>query len=152
MKRSAELADVDAFFFERMQGDYRQLLCEMKLSHTCIITFRVMLCITFLIVTYLATTALEFTVVSSIDDKINHFVAFFVLALLLDFSFPNFNFNRLKIILLITYGFSLEMIQHFLPHRMFSLFDVAADIVGLASYGILLPLIKHIPILDRRWS
>jgi len=124
----------------------------MKLSHTYIISFRVLLCITLAIVTYLATTTLEFTVVSSIYDKINHFVAFFVLALLLDFSFPNFNFNRFKIILLITYGFSLEMIQHFLPHRMFSLLDVVADIVGLAGYGLLIPLIKNIPILDRRWS
>ncbi|MEE9574517.1 MAG: VanZ family protein [Gammaproteobacteria bacterium] len=124
----------------------------MKLSHTYIISFRVLLCITLAIVTYLATTTLEFTVVSSIHDKINHFVSFFVLALLLDFSFPNFNFNRFKIILLITYGFSLEMIQHFLPHRMFSLLDVVADIVGLAGYGLLIPLIKNIPILDRRWS
>ena len=124
----------------------------MKLSHTYIISFRVLLCITLAIVTYLATTAFEFTVVSSIYDKINHFVSFFVLALLLDFSFPNFNFNRFKIILLITYGFSLEMIQHFLPHRMFSLLDVVADIVGLAGYGLLIPLIKNIPILDRRWS
>ncbi len=124
----------------------------MKLSHTYIISFRVLLCITLAIVTFLATTTLEFTVVSSIYDKINHFVSFFVLALLLDFSFPNFNFNRFKIILLITYGFSLEMIQHFLPHRMFSLLDVVADIVGLAGYGLLIPLIKNIPILDRRWS
>ena len=124
----------------------------MILSRTYIISFRVLLCFTLAIVTYLATTALEFTVVSSIYDKINHFIAFFVLALLLDFSFPNFNFNMFKIILLITYGFSLEMIQHFLPHRMFSLIDVLADIVGLAGYGLLIPLIKNIPILDRRWS
>ena len=124
----------------------------MMLSRTYIISFRVLLCFTLVIVTYLATTALEFTVVSSIYDKINHFIAFFVLALLLDFSFPNFNFNMFKIILLITYGFSLEMIQHFLPHRMFSLIDVLADIVGLAGYGLLIPLIKNIPILDRRWS
>ena len=124
----------------------------MKLSRTYITSFRVLLCFTLVIVTYLATTALEFTVVSSIYDKINHFIAFFVLALLLDFSFPNFNFNMFKIILLITYGFSLEMIQHFLPHRIFSLIDVLADIVGLAGYGLLIPLIKNIPILDRRWS
>lgn len=124
----------------------------MKLSRTYITSFRVLLCITLAIVTYLATTTLEFTVVSYIYDMINHFIAFFVLALLLDFSFPDFNFNMLKIILLITYGFSLEIIQHFLPHRMFSLIDVVADIVGLAGYGVLIPLIKNIPILDRRWG
>ena len=124
----------------------------MKLSHKHMIIYRLLLSISLVVITYLATTALEFTVVSSSYDKFNHFVAFFVLALLLDFSFPNFNFNMLKIILLITYGFSLEIIQHFLPHRMFSLFDVVADIVGLASYGVLIPLIKNIPILEQRWS
>ena len=105
-----------------------------------------------MVITYLATSALEFTFISSSYDKFNHFVAFFILALLLDFSFPNFSFNMLKIILLITYGFSLEIIQHFLPNRMFSLFDVVADIVGLAGYGILIPLIKSVPILEQRWS
>ena len=124
----------------------------MKLSRTYITSFRVLLCITLAIVTYLATTTLEFTVVLSIYDMINHFIAFFVLVLLLDFSFPNFNFNMLKIILLITYGFLLEIIQHFLPHRMFSLIDVVADIVGLAGYGVLILLIKNTPILDRRWG
>ena len=123
----------------------------MKLSRTYIISFRVLLCITLAIVTYLATTALEFAIVSSINDKINHLVAFLVLALLLDFSFPISHFNTDKIFSLIAYGVSLEIIQHFLPYRMFSLFDIGADILGLLAYGLLIPFIKRLPVLSDRW-
>ena len=105
-----------------------------------------------MVITYLATTALEFTVVSSSYDKINHFAAFLVLAMLVDFSFPNSRFNSAKIFLLIVYGISLEIIQHFLPHRMFSLFDVAADSLGLFAYGLLIPSIKRLPAFSDRWS
>jgi len=114
--------------------------------------FRVLLSITLVIVTFLATTSLEFTVLQSTYDKLNHLVAFFVLALLLDFSFPKSRFNTVKISSLIAYGFSLEIIQHFLPHRMFSLFDIGADSIGLLAYGLLIPFIKKLPVLNDRWA
>lgn len=123
----------------------------MKLSRRHIVYFRVLLCISLVVITYLATTALEFTFVSSSYDKFNHFFAFFILALLLDFSFPNSRFNTVKIIPLIAYGCSLEVIQHFLPHRMFSLFDIGADIIGLFAYALLIPFIKRLPVLNDRW-
>ena len=124
----------------------------MKLSLRQIVYYRVLLCISLMVITYLATTALEFTVVSSIYDKLNHFVAFLVLALLVDFSFPNSRFNTDKIFSLIAYGFSLEIIQYFLPHRIFSLFDIAADILGLFAYGLLIPFIKRLPAFSDRWA
>jgi len=124
----------------------------MKLSRSHIIYFRVLLCLTMIIVTFLATTALEFTVIPSAYDKINHFVAFLVLALLLDFSFPNSRFNMVKIVSLITYGISLEIVQYFLPHRMFSLFDIGADSLGLLAYASLVPSIKSLPGLKARWA
>jgi len=85
-------------------------------------------------------------------DKINHFATFLVLALLVDFSFPNFRFNTVKIFSLIAYGFSLEVLQYFLPHRMFSLFDIAADSLGLLAYGLLIPFIKRLPAFSDRWA
>lgn len=124
----------------------------MKLSRTPIHIFRVLLFITLIVVTFLATTSLEFTVVPSTYDKLNHFAAFLVLALLLDFSFPNFRFNTVKIISLIVYGFSLEIIQHFLPHGIFSLFDIGADSLGLLAYALLIPFIKRLPVLKDRWA
>jgi VanZ family protein len=124
----------------------------MKLSLRQVVYYRVLLCFSLVVITYLATTALEFTVVSSSYDKINHFAAFLVLAMLVDFSFPNSRFNSAKIFLLIVYGISLEIIQHFLPHRMFSLFDIAADSLGLLAYGSLIPFIKRLPAFSDRWS
>ena len=124
----------------------------MKLSRTSIHIYRVLLFITLIIVTFLATTSLEFTVVPSTYDKFNHFAAFLVLALLLDFSFPNSRFNTVKIFSLIAYGFSLEIIQHFLPHRTFSLFDIGADSLGLFAYALLIPFIKRLPVLNDRWA
>ena len=124
----------------------------MKLPRIYIYIFRVLLLVTLIVVTFFATTSLQFAIVPSIYEKLNHFAAFLVLALLLDFSFPNSWFNSVKIFALIAYGFSLEIIQHFLPHRMFSLFDIGADSIGLLAYGLLIPFIKKLPVLNDRWA
>ncbi len=124
----------------------------MKLSRTAIHIFRFLLFITLIVVTFMATTSLEFTVVPLTYDKLNHLGAFFVLALLLDFSFPESSFDMIKVIFLISYSFSLEVFQYFLPHRMFSSFDIVADIVGLAAYGMFIPVFKNIPLLNHRWA
>ncbi len=124
----------------------------MKLSLRQIVYYRVLLCISLVVITYLATTALEFTIVSSVYDKLNHFVAFLVLALLVDFSFPYSRFNTAKIYSLLVYGGLIEIIQHFLPHRMFSLLDIAADSLGLLAYGLLIPFIKRLPAFSDRWA
>ncbi len=124
----------------------------MKLSRMHIYIFRVLLLVTLIVVTFLATTSLQFTIVPSIYEKLNHFAAFLVLALLLDFSFPNSRFNSVKIFALIAYGFSLEIIQHFLPHRIFSLFDIGADSLGMFAYALSIPFIKRVPVLNDRWA
>ena len=124
----------------------------MKLSLRHIIYYRVSLCISLMIVTYLATVELGYMVFPMNYDKTNHFATFLVLALLVDFSFPNSRFNTVKIFSLIAYGFSLEIIQYFLPHRMFSLFDIGADSLGLLAYASLVPSIKRLPGLNDRWA
>ena len=124
----------------------------MKLSLRHIIYYRMLLCISLVVITYLATTALEITVISSVYDKLNHFVAFLILALLLDFSFPYSRFNTAKIYSLLMYGCLIEIIQHFLPHRFFSLLDIAADTLGLLAYGLLIPFIKRLPAFSDRWA
>ena len=125
---------------------------KMNLSPNHVIYFRVSFCITLLVVTHLATTTSDPLSTSSSYDKANHLVAFLVLALLLDFSFPNSRFNTDKIFPLIVYGISLEIIQYYLPHRSFSFFDVGADILGLFTYGLLIPFTKRLPVLSDRWA
>lgn len=123
----------------------------MKLSRYHIISFRLSFVFALVLVTYLATNSLELTVAPLNYDKSNHLVAFLILAFLLDFSFPNSRFNTAKIFPLIAYGFSLEAVQYFLPHRVFSFSDIGADILGLFVYALFIPLIKRSPVLNDRW-
>jgi VanZ family protein len=86
------------------------------------------------------------------NDKVAHFIAFFVLAFLLDFSFPRSTFNLVKIAVLILYGGGIEIVQHFIPFRECSSFDMLADISGIGLYWIMQPVLKHIPLLKHRWD
>ena len=115
----------------------------MTLSRSHIIVFRTSLVAALTAITFLAITPLDYPIASNINDKLNHILAFFVLAILADFSFPENKFNLSKILPLLAYGILLEMIQRFLPYRMFSLFDVTADAIGLSLYWLSLPLFKR---------
>lgn len=82
------------------------------------------------IIFYLAVTPQEVDVVKNSWDKLNHFAAFFVLYVLLTFSFNKINiFYRFLISL--SFGIFIEIIQYFLPNREFSLLDVLADVIGI---------------------
>ena len=120
----------------------------MGLSRTSVIIFRVMLVLSLLLIIYLATAELEHPVMTSVNDKFGHILAFVILAFLLDFSFPASSYNLSKILPLLAYGILIEIVQYFLPYRMFSLLDMLADAGGLVIYAML----KHIPILRLRWS
>jgi VanZ family protein len=114
----------------------------MNLSRSNIIVFRISLAAAVTGILILAATPLEYPVVSGINDKLNHIFAFFVLALLADFSFPEKKFISSVFFPLMGYGMVIEIIQHFLPYRMSSLFDVAADALGIALYWISMPLVQ----------
>jgi len=124
----------------------------MGLSRTSVIIFRVMLVLSLLLIIYLATAELEHPVMTSVNDKFGHILAFVILAFLLDFSFPASSYNLSKILPLLAYGILIEIVQYFLPYRMFSLLDMLADAGGLVIYAMFIPMLKHIPILRLRWS
>ena len=69
---------------------------------------------------------------TSFSDVLNHFFAFFVLAIFLDIGF------QVKIktafLLLFSYGFFIEFVQYFLPNRNFDLLDILVDITGFVVY------------------
>ncbi len=69
---------------------------------------------------------------TSFSDILNHFLAFFVLAILLDTGFR----IKLKtgILLLFTYGLFIECVQCFLPNRHFDLLDILVDMTGVITY------------------
>jgi VanZ family protein len=114
--------------------------------------FRFGFAATLLVVSYLAVTPMEHTVSQLVSDKLNHMVAFLVLAALLDFSLPRQEFTLAKAGALLGYGLLIEIVQYFLPFRQFSLLDLAVDALGLAAYALLRPLCRRLPILRERWQ
>jgi len=110
--------------------------------------FRVLLAAALLAISFLATTRLTIPVAREMNDKVNHGAAFFLLALLVDHSFPAWKF-RTKVLVLIAYGLSIELTQAYLPYRSCSLFDLGADAVGLVFYGICLPALSYLPGLGK---
>jgi len=123
----------------------------MSLPHNLVVAFRLALVAALAVVSYLATTRLNYPVVQELNDKVSHVFAFYVLALLLDFSFPKGRFGASQVLALMGYGLLIETVQYFLPYRTFSLYDWAADGAGLAIYWFSLPALRHVPVLRRRW-
>jgi len=115
-----------------------------------LITFRVALVVTLIITMYLATTQQEFPVIDDTNDKVKHVLAFYVLAFLADYSVPKVRFNLSKGLTILGYGLLIEVIQYFLPYREFSLFDLAADGVGIAVYAFSQPVVGRLYILRHR--
>ncbi len=71
------------------------------------------------------------------DDKIHHFLAYLWLSVL-----PLIGFRRIKIgmtgaVLMIPLGIGLEIAQNFIPGRVFSLFDMTINAIGVL-FGIFL--------------
>lgn len=68
-------------------------------------------------------------------DKLDHWMAFFVLAALVDRVFGARLFWRRTALLLVAYGIGIEVAQYFTPDRQADLLDVVADSVGIVIYG-----------------
>jgi VanZ family protein len=108
--------------------------------------------VTLIAITNLAITSQQYPVLKDISDKANHIFAFYVLSLLVDFSFPKDRLGFSKVFALLSYGLLIEAIQNFLPNRTPSLLDVLADGVGIASYRFSLPVLRRVPLFRRRWA
>ncbi|MES9849597.1 MAG: VanZ family protein [Candidatus Thiodiazotropha sp.] len=112
-------------------------------------TIRVLLAMALLVISYLAFTPLDTPVVTEFNDKLSHIVAFFTLAFLVDFSWPRSKWKPIKYLPLFGYGLFIEVVQAFMPHRLFSTWDLVADILGLLIYPLVLPLLLRIPRLQQ---
>lgn len=76
----------------------------------------------------------------SFSDLLNHAVAFFVLTLLLSFTYTFMNLRQIAMLTLL-YAVFIEAVQYFLPTRHASFADIIADSVGML---IALAVIKHL--------
>ena len=115
--------------------------------------FRIALLIATVTIAHFATAPLEAVPFVGLGDKVLHVGAFLVLASMLDFSFPSTAFGAGKVAALLAYGIAIEIVQHYLPFRSFSLLDWLADAAGIALYvAAATPILKRIPWLQRRWE
>lgn len=92
--------------------------------------FQISFVICLIAIEYLATTTTSIPAVSNSWDKLNHFVAFFVLYILFDFGFKIFT-TLGKVSLLFLFAVQIELVQYFIPNRYFSLLDILADGFGI---------------------
>jgi len=69
-----------------------------------------------------------------INDKLGHALVFLFLAAITDHAFATSAFNWNKALWLMFYGIAIEVLQHYIPGREFSLLDMAADASGLLIY------------------
>lgn len=98
--------------------------------------FRLALLVCVLAIAYLAFAPSE-ELPGSPSDKLNHFLAFGVLAWLAHKSYPERHLAPYRWILLLGYGLVIEVVQAFLPFRECSLLDFAADAAGILYYSAL---------------
>jgi VanZ family protein len=124
----------------------------MKASKQNIMIYRVLLIMAAIIIIYVAATPRKISVVGNINDKVSHIISFYVLALLLDFSFPTSAFRETKVLSLIGYAVTIEIVQHFLSYRTFSLIDLGADAFALVVYRLSLPYLRLVPLFRKRWE
>ena len=68
------------------------------------------------------------------SDKYRHFVAFWVLAFLLDLSYPLDVWKKLGFLTL--YGIAIEGVQALVPYRECDIIDIIFNLFAIASYYI----------------
>lgn len=121
------------------------------MTHRHIVLFRGLFIAVLLAVSYLAFAPADYTVMGRINDKVSHVGAFFILAMLADFSFPLSRFGWHKIWPLLLFALLIEIIQYFLQSRIFSIYDLLSSVLGISLYACSPPLLRHLPLIQIRW-
>jgi VanZ family protein len=102
---------------------------------------RILLVISILVISFLATSETNPTSQNFIDDKLLHFLCFAYLTLIFKLTqFIQQDFWLYVIVL--AYGILIEIVQMFLPYRSFELLDIFADFMGILCSGLLFKLVK----------
>lgn len=76
------------------------------------------------------TTTVHIELVESMWDKSNHFIAFFVLYILLSLGYQNLTLV-FKVVLLFVFGLQIEIVQELSGRSPFSTLDMLADSIGI---------------------
>lgn len=84
-------------------------------------------------------------------DKVAHFLAFLVIAGLIDGFCYQEGFNVKKALMAVVYGLWIELLQSLTDYRHPSFGDIVANCSGILAYFLLIPLFKITPLLRVRW-
>lgn len=83
-----------------------------------------------------------------VGGVILHMLAFFVMAALIDRSYPDMTV-ACKIVILLVFGVIIETVQYFISYRTASPWDVLIDTAGMASYFLLARRLLQTRLLPR---
>ncbi len=119
-------------------------MTPLPISHCNTAAARLLFGLALLIITSMVLTPSPGIIQQSFNDKLGHILAFLVLAFLSHASRPELKFGRQQVMPLVSYGIAIEIAQHFIPNRHFSLWDIAADCAGIGFYIVLLPLLYYL--------
>jgi VanZ family protein len=104
-----------------------------------ILSSRVLLGLSVLTISFLATSEIDPSSQSLINDKLLHCLCFGYLTIICKMAnFIDQDFWLYVIVL--CYGILIEIVQMFLPYRSFEFLDILADFIGILCAGFLL---KH---------
>jgi len=106
-------------------------------------SFQIYFYICLVAIEFLATTTtVHIELVENMWDKSNHFIAFFVLYILLSLGYQNLTFFS-KVVLLLIFGLQIELVQEFSGRSHFSFLDIFADSVGIFTGTITIYFFKQ---------
>lgn len=78
------------------------------------------------------------------SDKLDHFLAFLVLAWLAERSFPGPRTEAVRWAFLLGFALLIEGVQAFLPSRDPSLLDLVADVAGVLAHAFAFRLYRYL--------
>lgn len=105
--------------------------------------WRLLFLVSLAAIAWLAVTSQPYPIPSSSNDKVNHFLAFTELALVIRLGWPAMHL-AIPFLLLMGFGLAIELVQAWLPYRYFSWGDLGADLAGILAGFAFYPVIRQI--------
>ena len=78
-----------------------------------------------------------------LNDKMEHFIAFFLLSFLLNRASSTMRHRLRNIAALLSFGIMIELIQYFIPNRTASILDILADLSGIVVFQLLFSMFLY---------
>ena len=108
-----------------------------------LLSSRVLLVISLVAITFLATQEIASVVPSSLNDKVLHLTCFFYLTTLTWFA-KILDQDLWVYVIVLAYGILIEVVQRYIPYRSFELLDILANFTGILLASFLIKFVKDL--------